>query len=224
MMPEARDAGEWSRVRRIRMEEARQRLDWRAAVAVITSTLLLVVGRYHIYLLPRDWPLTELLLNLVVPLLLIVAVFRESPARYGVRTGDWRRGLILTGVACAAVAILMIVVARTSDFRTYYGPASRTHVQIVIRLALSIFIWEFFFRGFLLFALYRACGPLALILQAVPFTMGHLGKPELETLGCIFGGTILGYVAWRTRSILYPFLIHWFLAWITIRIAAGPRG
>ena len=206
------------------MGDALRRLDWRAAVAVVASTLLLVIGRYHVYLLPRDWPLLELLLHLAVPLLIVVAIFRESPTQYGVGIGDWRRGLALTAAACVAVTVLMLVVARTNDFRSFYGSPVQTRVPLVIRLGLVILIWEFFFRGFLLFALYRACGPLALFLQAVPFTLAHLGKPQLETLGCIFGGTILGYIAWQTRSILYPFLIHWFLAWLTVRLAAGANG
>jgi hypothetical protein len=64
---------------------------WRAAVAVVASTLLLVVDGYHTFwgdkLLPRT------LLYLVVPLGIILLVFRENPARYGVQFGDWRAGL-----------------------------------------------------------------------------------------------------------------------------------
>jgi len=71
-----------------------------------------------------------------------------------------------------------------------------------------------------LFALLPVCGPIAIILQAVPFTIAHIGKPELETISCIFGGPLLGYVAWRTRSFLYPFMIHWFLTTITVLISA----
>jgi len=76
----------------------------------------------------------------------------------------------------------------------------------------------------LLFALYPVCGPYAIILQAIPFTIAHFGKPELETLSCIFGGSAFGYVAWRTRSFLYPFLIHWFIATLTIFVASGALG
>jgi membrane protease YdiL (CAAX protease family) len=54
--------------------------------------------------------------------------------------------------------------------------------------------------------------------------VAHFGKPELEALSCIFGGSAFGYVAWRTRSFLYPFLIHWFLATFTILMASGAAG
>ncbi len=89
---------------------------------------------------------------------------------------------------------------------------------------IDLFGWEFFFRGFILFAYARKFGPEALWLQAVPFALAHIGKPELETLSTIFGGFIFGWVGYRTRSFVYPFLIHWFVASFTIVVAAGLLG
>lgn len=194
-------------------------MDWKAAAAIVVSTLVLVVTYYHRIFAHRVYD--QLLLYLCVPLLIILFVFRESPARYGFQLGDWRAGLALTAIGCAGMALVMAFVARTGAFRRYYGPQADSVVPLVIWNGLELAGWEFLFRGFLLFALYRACGPYALVLQAVPFTMAHLGKPELETLSCIFGGSAFGYVAWRTRSFLYPFLIHWFLVVITIILASG---
>jgi len=89
---------------------------------------------------------------------------------------------------------------------------------------LDLFGWEFFFRGWLLFGYARRFGPEAIWLQAVPFALAHIGKPEVETLSTIFGGFAFGWVAWRTRSFLYPLLIHWFVASFTIIVAAGFLG
>jgi len=197
-------------------------MDWRAAVAVVATTLLLAVDGYHTYF--ADKLLTRTLLYLVIPLLIVLAIYRQSPARYGFRLGDWRAGLALTAGACAALTVVMLLIGRTSDFQGYYEHATETRIPFWLNDGIELLGWEFFFRGFLLFALYRTCGPLALILQAVPFTLAHMGKPELETLSCIFGGTAFGYVAWRTRSFLYPFLIHWFLASFTALVASGALG
>ncbi len=193
--------------------------DWRAVTVVVVTTLLLVVDGYHV--LWGNSLLSRTLLYLVVPLFVILLLFRESPARYGLQLGDWRAGLALTLGGWALMAVVMLFVARGADFRNYYGHAASGVLPGWIADGVELFGWEFFFRGFLLFALYRAVGPIALLLQAVPFTMAHIGKPELETLSCIFGGTAFGYVAWRTRSSLYPFLIHWFLASFTSFLAAG---
>ncbi len=61
------------------------------------------------------------------------------------------------------------------------------------------------------------------MLQAVPFALAHLTKPPLETLSTIFGGIAFGWVAWRTRSFIYPFLIHWFVTTVVILVAMGMR-
>ncbi|MGQ9466322.1 MAG: CPBP family glutamic-type intramembrane protease [Anaerolineae bacterium] len=195
---------------------AERQAAWRAAVATVASTLLLVADSYHIFW--GDRLATRTLLYLAIPLGIVLLVFREHPARYGVQWGDWRAGLRWTLGACTGLAALMAVVARTPAFRDYYGTAA-SRPLFWLADGVELLGWEFFFRGFLLFALYRACGPLALLLQAVPFTMAHIGKPELETFSCIFGGAAFGYIAYRTRSFLYPFLIHWFLASFTALIA-----
>ncbi len=194
-------------------------LDWRAVTAVVASTLILSVDEYHPHL--GSGLFGETLLYLVAPLLVIWLVWRQPASEYGLRLGDWRAGLLLTIAACAGMAAVMLVVGRTAAFQSYYGRATEGRLPFWLADGIELLGWEFFFRGFLLFALYRAVGPIALVLQAVPFTMAHFGKPELETLSCMFGGTAFGYVAWRTRSFLYPFLIHWFLASFTALVASG---
>jgi hypothetical protein len=67
----------------------------------------------------------------------------------------------------------------------------------------------------------RKFGAEALWLQAVPFALMHNGKPELETLSTIFGGFAFGWIAYRTNSFVWPFLIHWFIATFIIVVAAG---
>ncbi|MBN1177613.1 MAG: CPBP family intramembrane metalloprotease [Anaerolineae bacterium] len=198
------------------------RMDWRAVVAVVVTTLLLCLDAYRT--LFNNELLTRTLFYLVIPLLTILLVFRQSPADYGFRLGDWRAGLALTGAACVAMALVMTVIARTDAFSNYYQRLTLWGLPFWLADGIELLGWEFFFRGFLLFALYRTCGPLALVLQAVPFAMAHIGKPEFETLSCIFGGTAFGYVAWRTRSFLYPFLIHWFMAVFTTLVASGALG
>jgi membrane protease YdiL (CAAX protease family) len=199
------------------------RTDWRAVAAAVIVTLAMTVEHYdRLQGAFRCQSVERVLLYLIVPLSVVALVFRESPARYGFQLGDWRTGLALTAVGCGALAVSMLVVARSPAFRSYYGAgASGTGLPLSLEAALDLIGWEFVFRGFLLFALYPVCGPLAIVLQAVPFTIAHFGKPELETLSCIFGGSALGYVAWRTRSFIYPFLIHWFLTVFTVLVASG---
>ena len=64
----------------------------------------------------------------------------------------------------------------------------------------------------------RKFGPDALWLQAVPFALMHIVKPEVETLSTIFGGFAFGWITYHTRSFIYPFIIHWFFALFIIYV------
>jgi len=99
-------------------------------------------------------------------------------------------------------------------FQSYYGvrgPVS-TSLRWVLGTGATLFAWEFFFRGFMLFGLEGELGWYAAIVQAVPFTLAHVGKPELETYSCIVGGTLIGLIGLRVRSFYPAFFIHWFIA------------
>jgi len=197
-------------------------MDRKIVTAIVVSTLTMVIDQYRRIFAYKACD--RLLLYLGVPLLVILLVFHESPARYGFQLGDWKAGLALTAVGCGGMALVIPFVARSREFQSYYALQAHSTIPVALDAAMDLFGWEFLFRGFLLFSLYPVCGPYAILLQAIPFTIAHFGKPELETLSCIFGGSAFGYVAWRTRSFLYPFLIHWFLTTITVLLASGMIG
>jgi membrane protease YdiL (CAAX protease family) len=194
--------------------------DWKIVTITIVSTLLLVVDAYH-RLTPHKY-LDRVLLYLVIPLVFILLIFRENPVRYGFGLGDWRAGLAITvfGILLMAPVIWYL---GTSDpgMNAYYEDQLR---GLPWTTFLDLIGWEFFFRGWILFGYARKFGPEALWLQAVPFALAHVGKPEVETLSTIFGGFAFGWVAWRTRSFVYPFLIHWFIATFIILVAGGALG
>ncbi len=192
---------------------------WKPILAVILSTLLIIFSWYRSIFTDQKWD--HLLLFFIVPLLFIVIFLRENPAQYGFQFGDWKAGLSFTAVGWVLTLILALVASQNHEFRMYYASQARPLSQLIVDNGVDLFGWEFIFRGFLLFALLPVCGPYAIILQAVPFTIAHIGKPELETLSCIFGGWLFGFVAWRTRSFVYPFLIHWFLTTAAVLITAA---
>ena len=85
-----------------------------------------------------------------------------------------------------------------------------------------LFAWEYLLRGFCLFGLARVLGPgPAIFIQMVPFALLHMGKDQIEAMSTFLSGVGFGFVAWRTQSFLYAFLIHWFLLVMTILVAAG---
>ena len=196
--------------------------DWKMAAATIAVTLLIMVERYNNF--TASIYLDRFILFLLVPLFIIIVVFRESPAEYGFGLGDWKAGLVLTGIVIAVAALLLWYFAKSDpSMGEYYTRLLKP--ELPYNAFLDLIGWEFMFRGWLLFLYARKYGPAdALWLQAVPFALAHLGKPQLETLSTIFGGYLFGLVAWRTKSFLYPFLIHYFVYTFTVLVASGALG
>ncbi len=195
------------------------RFDWKVVTVTIVSTLLLMVDAYHT--LTPSKVVDRIILYLVIPMVVILLLFRENPVHYGFTFGEWKIGLILTLAGIILIAPVLWLTGRGAAMEVYY----RSQLSgLPWNTFLDLFGWEFFFRGFILFAYARKFGPEALWLQAVPFALAHIGKPEVETLSTIFGGFAFGWVGYRTRSFVYPFLIHWFVASFTILVAAGLLG
>ncbi len=199
--------------------------DARLTFLIIFATIVPMLD-YYDYSLTGTKAYDRFVFYFVLPLVIILFLFRERPAAYGFRLGRWRTGLAWTLVGCAVMGLLLLYVAQTPAMQAFYEErAPDTLWRLFFLTGVDLIGWEFMWRGVLLFAFARAFGPgPAIFLQAVPFAFMHLGKPELEALSTIFGGAAFGWVAWRSRSFLYPFLIHWFIASFTMLVATGRIG
>jgi membrane protease YdiL (CAAX protease family) len=205
-------------------------LDLRATVAPVSTKLLLTID-YTRNLFPGKTSLEALRgtayegtsLYFVIPLLIIRFVFGESLRSYGLTIGDWRQGLKLT-LLVVGFALPLLAAARTPGMQAYDAGDDGQWQTLVPPIALSLVGWEFLFRGFLLFSLLTLLGATAVIVQAVAFALAHLGKPEIETITTIVGGSLFGWVAWRTRSFLDPYPTHLALYTLTVVLATTVPG
>lgn len=198
--------------------------DWKCAVILTLGVFMLLLvhytpfgwvpGRYQLF----GWFGLNFLLLLIVPLLVIRFVFKEHPRDYGFQMGDvplWGKYLglfLLVFIPCAAI------VSRLPQFNQFYPRyfyARENHLLMIPSIlgwGVYFVAWEFFFRGFMLHGLGRRLGGIAIFIQMVPFTMAHFPKPELESVGAIIAGVALGLMAWRSKSFVGTWLLHWLAA------------
>lgn len=199
--------------------------DLKVATILISSTLLLIAGHYHTLL--GDETLSALVFYFLIPLGIIVLIFREDPRRYGLRLGDWRKGMLFSLLGILIMAAVIAGLAQLDEFRAYYRsavfeqPDFRAMIEFALRQGVYMFSWEFIFRGFMLFGLKDRFGSMAIWIQAIPFAIRHVGKPELETLSTVFGGAAFGYIDLETGSVLPSVLIHWFIQLMMVFLASN---
>ena len=214
------------------------RLPGRATVAIVAVSLILLLD-YHGRLnglvegvtgltattpvdAKRIAAIARVVLLGALPLAIVVLVMRDRPARYGLRLGDARAGLALALGGCLVMTPIVLALARLPAFAGYYGPQATTVPDVILTTALEVIPAEFFFRGFLLFALLRVMGPIAVVVATLPFAFAHLGKPEIETLSTLGGGLLYGWLDWRTGSVLWSGFAHtWILALVVVAAGAA---
>ncbi len=210
--------------------------DWKIKILLLSVPVILLVYIYHgmdeafaryfshlsnlyyfdVYRYVYQF-LATLVLFFLFPLIIIKLVFKEKLKNYGLSLGDKRYGLRFIIITIPLIVTPIIFLAsRMPQVRAEY-PLSKLvqdNASVFLLYEFSYVLlyyvgWEFFFRGYMLFGLREKFGDTyAILLQVIPSALLHFNKPESEFLGSIVLGIVLGYLALRTRSILYPLIIH----------------
>ena len=99
----------------------RLHFDWKVVTITIVSTLLLMVDHYHRFAASKYWD--RFILYLIIPLIIILLLFRENPKEYGFSLGDWKAGLLLTFIGILLMAPIIYYLGRgDASMQEYYKP------------------------------------------------------------------------------------------------------
>ena len=160
------------------------------------------------------WFSSDTIVLLLIPVLIIIFLIKEKPSNYGLKAGEFKLGIKAAIIFSVFVLIINWYVSSLAEFDDTYPLLEdmlyswRIFIYYEAALLVYLIAWEFIWRGFLQFGLEEKFGIYAILVQTLPFVILHNGKPPLETFAAIIGGIILGYLAYRTRSIFYGVLIH----------------
>ncbi len=154
----------------------------------------------------------------LIPFLIIKLYLKEEPRDFGLQKGDFKFGIKFVMIALPVVLPFIYISSFLGDFQKEYPLPLIAREKLVFLILWDFFYlfyyigWEFLFRGYLLFGLERRLGGImAIIFQTIPSTVIHWGKPEGETFSAIIAGIVFGALALRTRSILYPLILHYLI-------------
>ena len=109
---------------------------------------------------------------------------------------------------------LIWVVSLAPDFYNYYPmypAAGRSWNDFLMWEGMYVAQFvalEFFFRGFLVGGLSRHIGVVAVPVSVMPYMMLHFTKPAPEAAASVVAGFILGYLAWKLKSIWGGVCVH----------------
>ena len=165
----------------------------------------------------------------VVPAMAVWGLCAGGCATTACRRAACRKHVWIYVALFAAILPVVIIASYTRPFLAtypFYKYAARSWTDFIaweLMYGASFVALEFFFRGFLLFALERQMGAYAIFVMIVPYCMIHFNKPVAEVCGAIFAGIVLGTLAMATRSIWCGVLIHVSVAWTMDLPGAGAH-
>jgi hypothetical protein len=208
-------------------------LPLRASTAILVVTLALLFDFSRTFIPPeiqavgrsadalRFQALERVILFGLLPALVVLLGFRDRLTDYGLGLGDWRWGLGLAVAGCAVMTPIVFAVGSNPLFSGYYGISGAPVGDLLVTHLLDLIPAEFLMRGFVMFTLLRTIGPLGIVVAQLPFVFAHLGKPEIELFSTLLGGTVFGWLDWRTRSIWWSALGHVYLLTLIVGVASG---
>jgi uncharacterized protein len=166
----------------------------------------------------------------LLPWLCIRFVLRSNLRAHGVRL-IWEPKVwaLYLGMLAIVLPLTYLASSDAAFLRTYpkYAGAGESLEQLLLwegAYAFQFLMLEFFFRGFLIFALARFIGSLAIFVMVIPYAMIHLAKPLPECLGSIVTGIVLGTVALRTGTISGGVIVHSLIAFSMDFFALSAKG
>ena len=161
------------------------------------------------------WGISSIVLRVLVPFAIILFVFREPLADYGWRWRGIGKHLPMYAGLYLLMVPLIIWASTQASFQQkypFYRGASEGGTAFwgyELLYGAQFVGVEFFFRGFLTFALFRKFGYNALLIMAIPYVMVHFNKPLPETFGALGAAMVLGALALRAGSCIPGIFIHW---------------
>jgi len=174
----------------------------------------------HVHLLAHpvvQHQIVAIVLQFVLPVVVIWAVHRRLLTDYGFGLGDWRFWLPITAlIFLIQIVVVALFLSRDPVYIVRYPSlaAARSGGTVLWIWESSRIVymlsWEFLFRGYLLFALFRRFGMAACFLQMVPFVLMHMvsGKPTSEVYFTLVSGLLSGLFALEARSIWPIVFLH----------------
>ncbi len=163
-----------------------------------------------------------------IPLFVFARMFETNRENFGVnkKNIDLQPYWQILGI----VLPLVIIASFEEGFRNYYPVYRRYEVADVnnptdvpdwlfglgfeLAYGLDFFNVEFLFRGVLIVGVSQLIGKEAILPMVAAYCFLHFGKPLGECISSIFGGYILGVVAFYTRNIWGGVMVHMGLAWM----------
>lgn len=155
---------------------------------------------------------------IAIPVLYVKIVLREDLKKYGLQKGDWKKGLLWGGLALAASLLTFYLILRYTKFGISYSlppliTSQFSHFILyeIFLVGFYVFMYEFFFRGIVMFNLAPKTRGWSIVIQFLAFLLFFLcmGSFRWSMAYYIIGAAFSGVAAYQSRSLIYSISVSW---------------
>jgi len=165
-------------------------------------------------------------LTIVAPLLLFCSYDQINKSNgYGIYSGsfDYKPYLTMILLMIPLLALASQMPSFQRKYPLYIETFANEYLGVdawvtvagyEIAYGAGFFTVEFLFRGFFVIGMAQFLGRGSVLSMCVIYCFLHFAKPGGEAISSIFGGYILGSIAYETRNIRGGFMVHVAIAWL----------
>jgi membrane protease YdiL (CAAX protease family) len=153
----------------------------------------------------------------IVPIIFNKFFLKKKLADIGLAIGDWRQGVVWGGLCAVIAGLLFFVIVYFFGFLKHYTVPS-TIIQSyknflfyeVVLIVPVIFIYDFFFRGFIMLTLGIRMYYWAIVAQTLAFLVLVVATKSFtwELVPYLINAPLAGIIAYKSRSIFYSTLFQ----------------
>lgn len=156
----------------------------------------------------------SLIFLFLIPFLYLKLVLKKNLKDFGWQVGDWKQGVLFASLSLViALLVFYALYHYTGLAKNYRLPAFATGnfwlflVYEFVLVAFFLALYEFFFRGFVLFSFLPKTGWLSIIIQFAVFLLFLLiaGNLVWQNIFYVIIAALAGLITFRSRSLLYSF-------------------
>lgn len=148
----------------------------------------------------------------LIPIIFNKIILKKELSDIGIRIGEWKKGLIWSGISLIIVGFVFFIAIYFFDFLTKYPITSsivNNYKEFIFyefsRVLPVIFIYDFFFRGFVLLILEKRIAYWGILAQFLLFFALVIGTNSLtwSLFPYLISAPLMGWITYKSRSVFY---------------------
>ena len=153
----------------------------------------------------------------IIPIIFNKFILKKELGEIGVKVGDWKKGLIWSGVSIIIIGLVFLIIIYFFNFLKYYNiPSIIIHnyknflLYEFLSVLPAVFLYDIFFRGFIILTLEKKLFYWTVVVQALLFLALVLAtrSPVWTLVPYLISAPLAGLIVYKSRSIFYSTVLQ----------------